>query len=69
MSITVRTQEDSLTFDSGTKWHIDEARMLHVIDANGTHIAAFGQGQWSSVERATLVGNPESAAIAVARGL
>lgn len=41
--------EDPTTYNTGSKWFIDEPELLHVIDGNGKHIAAYARGQWSSV--------------------
>lgn len=52
MSITVRTTHDEkIEYSTATKWHIDEVEMLHVIEDDGKHSAAFSRGTWASVER------------------
>lgn len=36
-------------YTNGAKWFIDDERQLHIMDTNGTHIAAISTNAWASV--------------------
>lgn len=60
MSITVNTAEAAVRYAEAAKWHIDERQMLHVMQGNGTHVAAYPSGQWASVEREASGGDADN---------
>jgi len=48
MAIVVDTREETHSYDTATKWVIDDTECLHIVGPDG-NIASYFRGVWSHV--------------------
>lgn len=49
MLYVLRTEGTADSYATGTKWHIDEERMLHILDAAKAGLGSYAPTAWLSV--------------------
>lgn len=49
MLYVLRNDGSADKYDSGTKWHIDDGELLHILDASKNGLGSYARGAWDSV--------------------